>query len=457
MELFREIDEASTSIDNAFSVLYAFFVIFGALECFFGYKLFRIMTAIVGFLVGGLIGAMVCAILVGEPAGAFFGFLVFGALGSWLSFKLYKLAIFVLCFLLGGILGLGLGLMSGDMEAAPLLIVFLGILLGVLGVVLTKPVIIISSALGGGISIGASLDAFLGGDGVGVYSTTLENQLFSWFDWVPGEERKDTLYSPENFEEIMAQYTWVTDLFTFHDFDGASFDRGILPEPEVTPDVQRRIALLDILDGQQNLKYAKLIDLNQDGQEDLLTLYSSNLPGETWVRGYRFRAYVWDGQQVQEINLAQTGDAEIDVHLKFWPGPQCALYQKMDGGQIYVCYDGEIAGGWGGTLFVNSLDPADYEFCSYPAMAGSDYSPDQYTEEENMELQEGYARQEEAYNAVMARYQFMEYAHVESPYNLESESAYEEIVSQLKKTVQMVIQQLQNGERSAATENTAPM
>ena len=1017
MELFREIDEASTSIDNAFSVLYAFFVIFGALECFFGYKLFRIMTAIVGFLVGGLIGAMVCAILVGEPAGAFFGFLVFGALGSWLSFKLYKLAIFVLCFLLGGILGLGLGLMSGDMEAAPLLIVLLGILLGVLGVVLTKPVIIISSALGGGISIGASLDAFLGGDGVGVYiglligvlgiflqfwmdqenatgrgqrsenltaagisenvrgrfsktafsksfgeksaqlssgtkilfsnvreqllptptttrsphkcegyqilakgnapfweedlpivvtevyiasrpnaavpmllfglqnvgdqtvtalalgfrcfnsfqeelrpveklvvqditlrpgevwfsdtpytlpdndtrrvdvivrtiatgdgciwnneaetyleplpeqallrlpreladelsrlgadnksrynlrniflyqpqdhgtywdcacgqlntretclacalekdsvfewtqldflqqrrelrlaeerrlekerreklaeqaqeirtsaekmarksvesaqngykksaayvkravrrleaslesveakaygfyrqkiwanrkkillisgslaavalavagvaygvpkyeeyrrrqeelrvaeeraalereqelererqreemnqalrldyegiiedstlydgltagliyadymdmnqdgieellllsasngrldenntitvqvytgldgkafssgeitlnleggmaeskislyqkgnslsicrylredgsmsstsiayyavgrySTTLENQLFSWFDWVPGEERKDTLYSPENFEEIMAQYTWVTDLFTFHDFDGASFDRGILPEPEVTPDVQRRIALLDILDGQQNLKYAKLIDLNQDGQEDLLTLYSSNLPGETWVCGYRFRAYVWDGQQVQEINLAQTGDAEIDVHLKFWPGPQCALYQKMDGGQIYVCYDGEIAGGWGGTLFVNSLDPADYEFCSYPAMAGSDYSPDQYTEEENMELQEGYARQEEAYNAVMARYQFMEYAHVESPYNLESESAYEEIVSQLKKTVQMVIQQLQNGERSAATENTAPM
>lgn len=59
--------------------------------------------------------------------------------------------------------------MSGDMEAAPLLIVLLGILLGVLGVVLTKPVIIISSALGGGISIGASLDAFLGGDGVGVY------------------------------------------------------------------------------------------------------------------------------------------------------------------------------------------------------------------------------------------------------------------------------------------------
>lgn len=201
---------------------------------------------------------------------------------------------------------------------------------------------------------------------VGRYSIVLENSLSSWFDWVPGEERRDTFYSPENFEEIMAQYTWVTDLFTFHDFDGASFDRGILPEPEVTPDVQRRIALLDILDGQQNLKYAKLIDLNQDGQEDLLTLYSANLPGETWVHGYSFHAYVWDGNQVQEIDLSRTGNAEIDGYLKFWPQPQCALYQKTDGGQIYVCYDGEIVGGSGGTLFVNSLDPTDYEFFGYP-------------------------------------------------------------------------------------------
>ena len=280
---------------------------------------------------------------------------------------------------------------------------------------------------------------------VGRYSITLENSLSSWFDWVPGEERRDTFYSPENFEEIMAQYTWVTDLFTFHDFDGASFDRGILPEPEVTPDVQRRIALLDILDGQQNLKYAKLIDLNQDGQEDLLTLYSANLPGETWVHGYSFHAYVWDGNQVQEIDLLRTGNAEIDGYLKFWPQPQCALYQKTDGGQIYVCYDGEIVGGSGGTLFVNSLDPTDYEFFGYPSYGGSDYSPDQYTEEENRERQEEYTRQEEAYNAGVAQYQFIEYASIEHAYYWGSEISVEEESSRLEETIQAIIQQLQNG------------
>lgn len=262
-------------------------------------------------------------------------------------------------------------------------------------------------------------------------SLVLVDDLFSWYDWVPDEERKDTFYSPENFNEIIAQYTLLSDLFTFNYNSGASFvSRGILPEPDLSSDIQRRITFLDILNHTDNLMYAKLVDINQDEQEDLLTFYKryQDLAGITL---YYFRCYVWDEQQVQEIDLSSVGNEEIDSYLSMGFGSY-GLYQQTDNGQLYACYDGEIVGGWGGTLFVNLLDPTDYEFCGYPFI-GSDYSPEFYTPEEAAKLEAEYAKEEKAYTAFIERYQLIDdvYDMWENP---ETES-----------TIQMVIQELENG------------
>ena len=261
-------------------------------------------------------------------------------------------------------------------------------------------------------------------------SFVLVDDLSSWDEWGEGGGQRHTYYSPENFNEVVEQYSLLFDLFTFNYYDGASFNRGILPEPDLSLDTQRRIALLDVLNQTGNIEYAKLVDINQDGQEDLLTLYTL-YQADTGIASYYFRSYVWDGQQVYEVDLSQTGDAEIDSYLEMGFGSY-ALYQKTDSGQLYACYDGEIVGGWGGTLFVNLLDPSDYGFCGYPFI-GSDYSPELYTAEEIMELEAQYAEEEEAYNAFVDGYQRIEYVYdiFENP--------------EAEKTVQLVIQKLENG------------
>ena len=174
----------------------------------------------------------------------------------------------------------------------------------------------------------------------------------------------------------------------------------------------------------------KLIDVNQDGQEELLTLEEKH-QDNTGITSFYFHTYVWDGQQTREIELSQTGNAEIDSYLEMGGFNSYALYQRTDNGQMYACYDGEIVGGWGGTLFLNLLDPADEAFCGYPYI-GSDYSPELHTPEEVVELEAEYAEEEKAYNAFMDSYQLIEYAY----------DSFDDVQTDI---IETVIQALENG------------
>lgn len=262
-------------------------------------------------------------------------------------------------------------------------------------------------------------------------SLILKDQISSVFSWVDGEERRDTIYSPENAQETMAQYTLMEDLFTYNNYSGATFSRGILPEPELSPDIQRRIALLDVLKQTDNILYAKLVDINGDGQEDLLTLYET-AQANMGIMLYFFRAYIWDGQQVNSVDFSQTGDEMLDSYLQTGFDTY-GLYQNNENGNLYVCYDGEIVGGWGGTLFIGLSNPVDYEFCPYPHIA-SDYSPELYTEEENMELEAQYAEEEAAYQLFMSRYQLVEQAYQRwgAQESEESEDVIQSVIQQLE-------------------------
>lgn len=132
-----------------------------AVQCFLGYRLFRILTAIVGFVVGGAIGGVLGYLLMQEVGAILVGLLI-GLLGGFLAFKLYKLGVFVMCFGAGAVIGGALGLMAGGGSMVFAFAGIAGIALGVLGVILTKPIIIISTAAGGGMGAGMMLGIAIG-------------------------------------------------------------------------------------------------------------------------------------------------------------------------------------------------------------------------------------------------------------------------------------------------------
>ena len=148
------------------SDVWAFIVVlsiaYGALNCFYGYKIFKIVLGIVGFITGGLAAAGVAMAATKEPGIALLAGLIGGAIGAVLMVALYFLGVFVLGALVGGLLGAvaaaSLGLQG---ESALLVVGVLGLLGGVLAVVFQKLMIIISTAFSGSWSMVSGAAYFL--------------------------------------------------------------------------------------------------------------------------------------------------------------------------------------------------------------------------------------------------------------------------------------------------------
>lgn len=140
----------------------------GAVQCFFGYKLFRVMTAIIGFIVGGIIGAALGYVML-EEVGMFLGLLVLGILGALLAYTLYKVGVFIICFGAGAVLGLLLAMMMDDSSMMAPFMTIVGLVFGVIGVILTKPLIILSTGVGGGMSMGLALAMAFSNMQVGIF------------------------------------------------------------------------------------------------------------------------------------------------------------------------------------------------------------------------------------------------------------------------------------------------
>lgn len=137
-------------------LIFTLLLIVGGIECFFGYRIFRFLTAVIGFVVGAVIGGGLGMVSAGQAGALGFG-LILGILGGLLAFKLYKFGVFIICFGAGAVLGGALGLASGDQGMILSFAGIAGLLLGVLGVILTKPIIIISTSVGGGMGAGSAL------------------------------------------------------------------------------------------------------------------------------------------------------------------------------------------------------------------------------------------------------------------------------------------------------------
>ena len=163
LELIRDLNNLlgdPSGLENTFrevSVGIAVIVfLFNSIQCFFGYKLTKLWISISGFFLFGLIGLGIGAASGGSDEAVIIG-LVLAIIGAFIAFKLYKIGIFILGFIGGLILGI---LIFNSISLGAVL----GVMLGVLSFILTKPVIIVSTAIPAGMLAGSSLVTIFGSD-----------------------------------------------------------------------------------------------------------------------------------------------------------------------------------------------------------------------------------------------------------------------------------------------------
>ncbi len=139
-----------------------FTFILGIVECFFGYRMLKIILGVTGFIVGGWLCAGLLYEIVGRhPVMALIAGLVGGAIGSSLMIGLFFLGLFILGTALGLLVG---GAMSACIfgSADPIIIVPLAIVGGIATIILSKSMIIISTSFTGAYLIVFSVGNFIG-------------------------------------------------------------------------------------------------------------------------------------------------------------------------------------------------------------------------------------------------------------------------------------------------------
>ena len=120
----------------------------GVLDCFFGYRIFKLTLAVLGGLIGLVFGQAAGAALgLGAP-GEIGGLIAGGLLGAGLAFLLYVAAVFVAGFLFGATLGILL-LANFNHMVALLSGVVIGVIGGFLAVKMQRVLIMLSTALFG--------------------------------------------------------------------------------------------------------------------------------------------------------------------------------------------------------------------------------------------------------------------------------------------------------------------
>jgi hypothetical protein len=122
---------------------------FGLLNCFFGYRMFRIMLGVYGFFLGAVAGfAFVSTVAPGQTLWLLLGAVVGGLLGAVLMVLFYFVGVFILGALAGALLTDTLALVFG-MEAH-LLVVAVGALVAAIAAVFFQRIaVILATALSG--------------------------------------------------------------------------------------------------------------------------------------------------------------------------------------------------------------------------------------------------------------------------------------------------------------------
>jgi hypothetical protein len=135
----------------------------GCIQCFFGFRIFKIILGLMGFLIGALLAGALGSMISQDGLVVLLTALVGGLIGSMLMVALYVVGVFLMGAFLGGTLGVVLASVAqSDPEPATLLI--LAVIGGVLAVIFQKFMIIVSTGFGGSWNVVTGIAYFTIGD-----------------------------------------------------------------------------------------------------------------------------------------------------------------------------------------------------------------------------------------------------------------------------------------------------
>lgn len=123
-------------------------IIVGAIQCFFGYRIFKFVLVLTGFIVGGALAGGIAYGNSPEPAVAVLIGLAGGLIGALLMAALYFVGIFLFGAILGGVVGTAV-FAAAQSNPEPMVLLILGIIGGVIALIFQKLMIILSTAFGG--------------------------------------------------------------------------------------------------------------------------------------------------------------------------------------------------------------------------------------------------------------------------------------------------------------------
>ena len=120
----------------------------GLVQCFFGYRIFRVILGITGFILGGLLaGYLVYNLTQSQLLGIIAG-LIGALVGAGLMAGLYIVGVFLIGALFGSMAASALFALGGG-GPPDWAVVILAIVAGVLAVLFQKPMIVIVTSFGG--------------------------------------------------------------------------------------------------------------------------------------------------------------------------------------------------------------------------------------------------------------------------------------------------------------------
>lgn len=155
------VDSLNTMLANILTVFLVISCIFSLAQCLFGYRLLKVSCAIVGFLLGLLIGYIIGVELIHlDSAWPWLPAAIMAIILGFLSYRLFLVGFFILTFVMSFFLALGIPLpRSTTWDIICVVIAFIiGILAAVLAVRYNKVVAIFATAILGAYHFITSLD-----------------------------------------------------------------------------------------------------------------------------------------------------------------------------------------------------------------------------------------------------------------------------------------------------------
>jgi hypothetical protein len=137
-------------------------IIIGTIQCFFGYRLFKIVLGLTGFLFGAVLAANIGYAMSQKEVVALLSGLVGGFIGAALLVGLYFVGVFLIGALLGAVVGAALFATAGS-NPEPVVLLILGVIGGVVACIFQKFMIIVSTAFVGAWSVVLGIAHFVTG------------------------------------------------------------------------------------------------------------------------------------------------------------------------------------------------------------------------------------------------------------------------------------------------------